>query len=274
MKKLQCGVILAMALMMAACTTNISPDTYSVDSVGDVTRSVPGVVISARPVNVEGTQKIGGLTGAVAGGVAGSAIGGNDRMHALGAIGGAVTDVLENMQFSADDVKIAFADLDFYPSQLREIPAHADAVANAEKAKREYDELIANNAPYSICRSAECTLIGANQLVKHAFEAEKYGKEAWLANGLPVRMRAVRVGDWAVFAVSAEMFVEIGLAIKEASPFKTTFVSTVSMGTTIGYICSDYAYDQYCYEPQSSMFCRGIAGEISEAAGKLLQSLA
>ncbi len=190
------------------------------------------------------------------------------------AIGGAVTDVLENMQFSADDVKIAFADLDFYPSQLREIPAHADAVANAEKAKREYDELIANNAPYSICRSAECTLIGANQLVKHAFEAEKYGKEAWLANGLPVRMRAVRVGDWAVFAVSAEMFVEIGLAIKEASPFKTTFVSTVSMGTTIGYICSDYAYDQYCYEPQSSMFCRGIAGEISEAAGKLLQSLA
>lgn len=94
MKKLQCGVILAMALMMAACTTNISPDTYSVDSVGDVTRSVPGVVISARPVNVEGTQKIGGLTGAVAGGVAGSAIGGNDRMHALGAIGGAVIGAL------------------------------------------------------------------------------------------------------------------------------------------------------------------------------------
>ena len=69
MKKLQYGIILAMALMMAACTTNISPDTYSVDAVGDVTRSVPGVIISARPVNVEGTQQIGGLTGAVAGGV-------------------------------------------------------------------------------------------------------------------------------------------------------------------------------------------------------------
>lgn len=67
MKKFQCGAVLVMALLMAACTTNISPDTYSVDSVGDVTRSVPGTIISARPVNVEGTNKVGGLTGAVAG---------------------------------------------------------------------------------------------------------------------------------------------------------------------------------------------------------------
>lgn len=79
MKKFQCGTVLVMALLMAACTTNISPDTYSVDSVGDVTRSVPGTIISARPVNVEGTNKVGGLTGAVAGGVAGSAIGGGTR---------------------------------------------------------------------------------------------------------------------------------------------------------------------------------------------------
>ena len=94
MKKFQCGAVLVLALLIAACTTNISPDTYSVDSVGDVTRSVPGTIISARPVNVEGTNKVGGLTGAVAGGVAGSAIGGGDRAHALGAIGGAIIGAL------------------------------------------------------------------------------------------------------------------------------------------------------------------------------------
>ena len=110
-------------------------------------------------------------------------------------------------------------------------------------------------------------------MVRHAYEAEKYGMDKVLANGLPVRMRAVRVGDWGVFAVSAEMFVDIGLAIKAASPFKCTFVSAVSMGATVGYICSDYAYDQYCYEPQSSLFCRGIAGEVTEAAVKLLKSI-
>jgi neutral ceramidase len=190
------------------------------------------------------------------------------------AIGNAVVDVLDNMQFCAEDVKIAFADLDFYPSQMREIPSKEEALANAEKAKREYDELVANKAPYSVCRSAECTLIGANVMVKHTCEVEKYGKEKVIANGLPVRMRAVRVGDWAVVAISAELFVEIGLSIKKASPFKETFVSAVSLGNTVGYICSDYAYDQYCYEPQGSLFCRGIAGEVIEAAGKLLQSLA
>ena len=94
MKIIPCGTVLVLGLLMGACTTNISPDTYSVDSVGSVTRSVPGVIVSSRPVNVEGTQKIGGVTGAVAGGVAGSAIGGGDRAHALGAIGGAVIGAL------------------------------------------------------------------------------------------------------------------------------------------------------------------------------------
>ena len=94
MKIIPCGTVLVLGLLMGACTTNISPDTYSVDSVGSVTRSVPGVIVSSRPVNVEGTQKIGGVTGAVAGGVAGSAIGGGDRAHALGAIGAAVIGAL------------------------------------------------------------------------------------------------------------------------------------------------------------------------------------
>lgn len=94
MKKLQCGVVLVMALMMVACTQNISPDSYSVDSVGSVTHSVPGTIVSFRPVNVEGTNQAGGLVGTLAGGVAGSAIGGNSRANALGAIGGAVIGAL------------------------------------------------------------------------------------------------------------------------------------------------------------------------------------
>ena len=190
-----------------------------------------------------------------------------------GAIGKEVVKVLESMTFSADDVEIKFADLGFKPSQLREIPALADAEKNAEKAKKEYQALIDGGAPYSVCRSAECTVIGADQMVQFAAEADKFGHDTFVNHGLPVRMKAVSVGDWAVFAVSAEMFVNIGLDIKKNSPFAMTFVSTLSQGNTLGYICSDYAYDEYCYEPQSSLFCRGIAGEVVEAAGKLLESV-
>ena len=90
MKKLQFGLILCMGLLASACTTNINPDTYSVGSTQTVQRSVPGVIVGARPVNVQGTNQTGTLIGAAAGGVAGSAIGGGTRANILGAIGGAV----------------------------------------------------------------------------------------------------------------------------------------------------------------------------------------
>ena len=90
MKKLQFGLLLCMGLLASACTTNINPDTYSVGSTQRAQRSVSGVIVGARPVNVQGTSQTGTLIGAAAGGVAGSAIGGSSRANILGAIGGAV----------------------------------------------------------------------------------------------------------------------------------------------------------------------------------------
>ena len=94
MKKMQFVLVMFFSFWMTACTTNIHPDTYSATAIGDVTRGIAGIVISARPVNVEGTSQAGGLAGALTGGVAGSAIGGNSRVNALGAIAGAVIGAL------------------------------------------------------------------------------------------------------------------------------------------------------------------------------------
>lgn len=77
--------------MIAGCTRNISPDTYSVGSVGVANRTVRGIIINVRDVNVLGNQSgIGGATGAVGGAIAGSAIGQGNKANALGALGGAV----------------------------------------------------------------------------------------------------------------------------------------------------------------------------------------
>lgn len=72
------------------CAANISPQTYSVGSVGQVNRSVSGTVISAREVNVSGTTGVGGGAGTALGAVAGSSLGGNSRDNIAGAIGGAI----------------------------------------------------------------------------------------------------------------------------------------------------------------------------------------
>ncbi len=77
--------------VLCGCMRNISPDSYAAGSVGQVNRAVRGKIISARMVDILGSQSgIGATSGAAAGGVAGSAIGGATRENIVGAIGGAV----------------------------------------------------------------------------------------------------------------------------------------------------------------------------------------
>lgn len=87
-------ISLALVATLAGCANTTDPSTYSVGSVGQVNRSVPGTVVSARPVTINANTGTGAGVGGVAGAVAGSSIGGGTRAHALGAIGGAVAGAL------------------------------------------------------------------------------------------------------------------------------------------------------------------------------------
>lgn len=75
---------------VGGCKRDVSPDSYSVGSVGQVNRVVRGVIISARPVDIEGTRGVGTLAGAGIGGTAGTALGDSTEASIIGAIGGAV----------------------------------------------------------------------------------------------------------------------------------------------------------------------------------------
>ena len=83
-------VLLVAIALLAGCVANISPNAYSVSSVGQVNRSVAATIISVRDVDVSGTTGTGATVGVAAGATAGSAIGGGARANILGAIGGAV----------------------------------------------------------------------------------------------------------------------------------------------------------------------------------------
>jgi len=65
--------------------------TYGAYSVGEMASVSYGTIVSMRPVAIQTPPTgIGALTGAAAGGVAGSYIGGDPRANILGAIGGAL----------------------------------------------------------------------------------------------------------------------------------------------------------------------------------------
>ena len=63
---------------------------------------------------------------------------------------------------------------------------------------------------------------------------EIYARETMLIKDFPKQvpliLQAFRIGDLAITAAPVEIFVEIGLEIKEKSPFKTTFTTSLANG--------------------------------------------
>ncbi len=86
----------AAGLALAACSTT-SPDVVSRHDAQRMASVTDAVVLSSRPVVVEGSQSgIGSAAGAVAGGVAGSSVGGKREAVVVGVIGAVVGGVVGN----------------------------------------------------------------------------------------------------------------------------------------------------------------------------------
>ena len=134
----------------------------------------------------------------------------------------------------------------------------ASAQETAKRARAEYDKLVEDKAPYAVCRTAECTLIGSDFMLGMSQSVERAGSlEKILMEELPLEAMAIRLGDCVIMGVSCENFIEISQAVKRDSPFRYTMMSSLTNGNTRGYICADYAYDEFCYEAQASSFAKG-----------------
>ena len=90
------STLLAALLALAACSTT-SPDVVSRNEAQRLSTVVDAVVLSSRPVVVDGQQSgIGAAAGGVAGGVAGSSVGGRREAVVVGIIGAVVGGVIGN----------------------------------------------------------------------------------------------------------------------------------------------------------------------------------
>lgn len=99
---------------------------------------------------------------------------------------------------------------------------------------------------------------------------------ASIGQPLPTREYEVQVaaiGELAVVALPAEMFVEFGLEIKEKSPFAYTMINELSNGSGNGYVCTPAACDRGGYEPTGAMFAEDAGDLFVQAALELLHEL-
>jgi hypothetical protein len=89
----------------------------------------------------------------------------------------------------------------------------------------------------------------------------------------PIEVQAFRLDkDTAIVTLPAEIFVELGLAIKAASPFKTTLVIELT-NDSLGYIPTKKAFAEGSYETVNSRVMPGTGEQLVEAASKLLKDL-
>lgn len=91
---------------------------------------------------------------------------------------------------------------------------------------------------------------------------------------LPLEVQAFRLNsETAVVTLPGEVFVELGLAIKKASPFKTTLVMELANDNP-AYIPTRKAFAEGSYETVNSRVEPGSGEKMVEAAVRLLKQLA
>jgi hypothetical protein len=89
---------------------------------------------------------------------------------------------------------------------------------------------------------------------------------------VPVRITAARIGNAAFIGFNVEMLTEIGLKIKAASPFASTFVISHCNGYS-GYLAPLELYKEGGYEITSTPFETGSAEMIIKEAQRMLHDL-
>lgn len=88
MKKLFFALLIACGL--TACGIGDTNTTYERSAIGQQGSVSYGTIISMNVINTAGTDSVGTLGGAIAGGAAGSMIGGNTAINIIGGVGGAI----------------------------------------------------------------------------------------------------------------------------------------------------------------------------------------
>jgi len=98
---------------------------------------------------------------------------------------------------------------------------------------------------------------------------ERMPEKTW-----PVEIQAFRLSsDVAVVALPGEIFVELGLAIKRDSPFRTTFVIELANDSTPLYVPTRKAFEESGYEVLNSRLDAGSGERMVREALALLRGL-
>lgn len=148
---------------------------------------------------------------------------------------------------------------------IKPYPHPAQTAKALREAEIKADETSVNGNSAEHMR-AQSELLYASITHYYARETRKYTDGV-----LPIELQAIQIDDTVFVAVPAEVFVEIGMRIKSASPLRT-FIAGVTNGY-IGYLPSRKAYETGGYEVVSAKCDDGGENQLVEGVMRLEQRL-
>ena len=105
---------------------------------------------------------------------------------------------------------------------------------------------------------------------KLPFENRSPNQKLVSAENIPINLSALKIGNIVFAGVSGELMTEIGMRIKDESPFKNTVIITHCNGAS-GYLCTDQAYPEGGYEAMVSKVMPGTEYLISNNLKEMIQ---
>lgn len=149
---------------------------------------------------------------------------------------------------------------------LKKYPPLDEAVRSLRDADELLTRLIADGARPEEVNSAKTQRLYASITNFYARETSNLGD-----GYLPIEVQAFRVADAAFVAIPGEVFVEIGLALKQQLP-QPTFIFGIANGY-VGYIPTREAYETGGYEVVSSKCQAGAADVLIEKVTNIAEQL-
>ncbi len=104
-----------------------------------------------------------------------------------------------------------------------------------------------------------------------AYDALRMVRSGRKSAVVPVEVQALRLGEIILVGIPGEVFVEIGLGIKEGSPFEHTYVTAHTNGC-IGYMPTKQAFEEGGYETHSAYRLYGIYPMDQDVAEKMINT--
>lgn len=148
-----------------------------------------------------------------------------------------------------------------------------ELAAVVEQRRAHEAALVEAGAPYTERQSANLWLLGAECDYHNAIQetdgrlAERY------ARCTPIEVGALAIGDIAWAFLPGEIFCDFGLAIKQASPYATTHVITLTNGDLPGYCVTAESLIEGGYEPGNSILDSPSGSILVATALQLLTQL-